>query len=351
MSKTPKQLMRRAIELSRHGFPSPNPHVGCVIAVDGEMVGKGFHDHAGGPHAEVVALEQAGPKARGADVYVTLEPCNHQGRTPPCSNALIAAGVASVTAATLDPNPKAAGGLAVLSEAGIQVSSGLLESEARAANEMFMTAMESGRPFVVGKVAMSLDGRVALPNGESKWITSETSRMEGHRLRAECGAVLVGRNTVVRDDPVLTARLDGVVNQPIRIVLDPNSALSGLEKVFGHDAPTWHVTKHPLRENQIEAPMKEDRLDLLALLKDFHKRGVTGLLVEGGPITLGHFLKAGLIDRLEVFIAPKALGAGPSWLGVGVDSLANAYQFKVKVAKQLEDDLWISYRPLPKSET
>jgi diaminohydroxyphosphoribosylaminopyrimidine deaminase/5-amino-6-(5-phosphoribosylamino)uracil reductase len=351
MSKTPEQLMRRAIELSRLGFPAPNPHVGCVIAVDGEIVGEGFHDHAGGPHAEAVALEQADARAKGADVYVTLEPCNHQGRTPPCSNALIAAGVASVAIACLDPNPKASGGQKALNEAGIRVSSGLLEVEARAANEMFLTAMERGRPFVVGKVAMSLDGRVALPSGESKWITSETSRREGHRLRAECGAVLVGRNTVVRDDPLLTSRLGGVVNQPTRIVLDPNSALSGLEKVFGSDAPTWHVIKHPIRENQIGAPMKDDRLDLQALLMDFHKRGITSLLIEGGPITLGHFLTAGLIDRLEIFVAPKALGAGPSWLGFGVDSLDKAYKFKVDGVKQLEDDLWITYRPLPKSET
>ena len=343
--------MRRAVELSRLGFPAPNPHVGCVVAVGGDIVGEGFHDHAGGPHAEIVALEQAGERAQGADVYVTLEPCNHQGRTPPCSNALIAAGVASVTTATLDPNPKAAGGLAALREAGIRVSSGLLEAEARAANEMFLTAMKRGWPFVVGKVAMSLDGRVALPSGESKWITSEASRREGHRLRAECGAVLVGRNTVVRDDPLLTSRVEGVVNQPIRIVLDPHSALSGMEKVFGDEATTWHVVKHPIRENQIEAPLKDDQLDLHRLLKDFFDRGVNGLLIEGGPITLGHFLKSGLIDRLEVFVAPKALGAGPSWLGVGVDSLADAYQFKVDVVKQLEDDLWITYRPLLKSET
>ena len=343
--------MRRAIELSRLGSPAPNPHVGCVITHGGSIVGEGFHDHAGGPHAEVVALGQAGARACGADVYVTLEPCNHEGRTPPCSKALIAAGVASVAVATLDPNPKAAGGLRALEEAGIQVSSGLLEGEATAANEMFLTATKRRRPFVVGKVAMSLDGRVALPSGESKWITSEASRKEGHRLRAECGAVLVGRNTVVRDDPLLTARVDGIVNQPIRIVLDPNSALSGLEKVFGDDAPTWHVIKHPIRENQVEAPMKDDQLDLAELLRDFHRRGINGLLVEGGPITLGHFLKGGHIDRLEVFMAPKALGAGPSWLGAGVDSLADAYGFNVEAVKQLENDLWITYRPLTKNET
>lgn len=343
--------MGRAIELSKFGFPAPNPHVGCVIVREGEIVGEGFHDHAGGPHAETVALAQAGERARGADVYVTLEPCNHQGRTPPCSTALIAAGVASVTLATLDPNPKASGGVKALEGAGIRVSSGLLESRALAVNEIFMTAMARGRPFVVGKVAMSLDGRVALPSGESKWITSEDSRREGHRLRAECGAVLVGRNTVLRDEPLLTARLDGVVNQPIRIVLDPNSALTGLEKVFGPDAPTWHVIKHPIEENQIEAPMRYDLVDLPALLKEFHRRGVNGLLVEGGPITLGHFIKEGLVDRLEVFIAPKALGAGPSWLGVGVDSLQDAYQFKPQVVKELGNDLWITYRPIQKSET
>src|SRR5579885_2122161 len=213
MSNAAEQWMRRAIELSKNGFPAPNPHVGCVIVKNGEIVGEAYHDHAGAPHAEVVALTQAREKANGADVFVTLEPCNHQGRTGPCSQALIQAGVANVTAACLDPNPKAKGGLKALKESGVKVSHGLMQKEASAANEVFLKSMEQRSPYLVGKVAMSLDGRVAMPNGDSKWITNEASRAIGHRLRAECGAVLVGRNTVARDNPHLTARVEGVVNQ------------------------------------------------------------------------------------------------------------------------------------------
>lgn len=338
--------MRRAIELSRGGFPAPNPHVGCVIAQGEQVVGEGFHTHAGAPHAEAVALAQAGEKARGADVYVTLEPCNHQGRTPPCSEALVAAGVASVTIACLDPNPKADGGVERLQAAGIPVQIGVLKEEAAAANEQFLTAVSRGWPLVVGKVAMSLDGRVALSSGESKWITSEAARAEGHRLRAECGAVLVGRNTVVKDEPLLTARIEGLVNQPVRIVLDPNSALTGLERIFGNEAPTWHVVKHPFREDQIQAPMNAGVVDLPALLKEFYSRGLTGLLIEGGPITIGHFVRQGLIDRLEIFMAPKVLGAGPSWNEIGVGQLADAPLYRLMNVQQLGPDLWTTYRPL-----
>jgi len=346
-----ERFMRRAIELSINGFPAPNPHVGCVVVKNGEIIGEGFHHHAGAPHAEVVALQQAGDRATGADVYVTLEPCNHTGRTPPCTNALIAAGVASVTIACLDPNPKAAGGLDVLKAAGITVTQGILDQEARAENIAFLTAMEHHRPYIVGKVAMSLDGRVSLPNGESKWITNEESRAMGHRLRAECGAVLVGRNTVVRDNPLLTARVDGVVNQPTRIVLDPNSALSGMEKVFGDEAPTIHVVKQPLHDRQLQAPMNGNEIDLPALLKSLFERGITGILIEGGPITLGHFLKQGLLDRLEVFVAPKALGSGPAWVQLQVDHLANAYAFDLRAMRQLGSDIWLTYQPVTPMQT
>jgi len=351
MTNDSERFMRRAIELSINGFPAPNPHVGCVIVKNGEIVGEGFHDHAGGPHAEVVALQQAGEKARGADVYVTLEPCNHTGRTPPCSNALINAGVASVRIATVDFNPKATGGMEALRDAGIGLMIGILEEEAYKVNEQFLTAMRRATPYVVGKVAMSLDGRVSLPNGESKWITNEDSRAMGHRLRAECGAVLVGRNTVVRDNPLLTARVDGVVNQPTRIVLDPNSALSGMEKVFGDEAPTIHVVKQPLHERQLQAPMNGNEIDLPALLKSLFDRGITGILIEGGPITLGHFLKQGLLDRLEVFVAPKALGSGPAWVQLQVDHLANAYALDLRAMRQLGSDIWLTYQPIAPMQT
>ncbi|MEA2551893.1 MAG: diaminohydroxyphosphoribosylaminopyrimidine deaminase [Fimbriimonadaceae bacterium] len=340
-----EEFMRRAVELSLYGYPAPNPRVGCVIVQKGEVVGDGYHDHAGGRHAEVVALEQAGDRARGADVYVTLEPCNHHGRTPPCVDALIAAQVASVTVGCLDPNPVASGGLSALKQAGIRVESGVLEAEVRKTNEVWLTAVERQSPYVVGKVAMSLDGRVAMPDGESKWITSEASRQIGHVLRAECGAVMVGKRTVSRDNPLLTARVPGVVNQPVRIVLDPNSALLGIEKVFGDEAPTWHVVKHPVLEGHVQAPMRDNLIDLRELLADFYRRGVTSLLIEGGPITLGHFLREGLVDRLEVFVAPKALGAGPSWLEGGVANLADAHKLPFERVKQVGPDIWITCRP------
>lgn len=346
-----ERMMRRAIELSGGGYPAPNPHVGCVIAQGETIVGEGYHDHAGGPHAEVVALEQAGERARGADVYVTLEPCSHHGRTPPCSEAIIAAGVASVAIACPDPNPRAAGGLVALVGAGIKVQVGVLEREAALENELFLTAVTRRSPYVVGKVAMSLDGRVALPSGESKWITSEAAREEGHRLRAECGAVLVGRNTVVRDEPLLTARVPGIVNQPVRIILDPNSALAGYEPVFGNDAPTWHVVKLPSREGQILAPMRGNLLDLPALLSEFYNRGIIAVLIEGGPITIGHFIREGLLDRLEIFMAPKTLGAGPSWNEIGVAQLADAPGFRLQRVKEVGPDLWMTYRPAGTGET
>jgi diaminohydroxyphosphoribosylaminopyrimidine deaminase / 5-amino-6-(5-phosphoribosylamino)uracil reductase len=341
-----ERFMRRAIELSGNGYPAPNPHVGCVIVQGGEVVGEGFHDHAGGPHAEAVALTEAGEKAKGAEVYVTLEPCNHTGRTPPCSQALIQAGVASVTVACGDPNPRAIGGVNALRKSGIYVTEGVMTEESRSVNERWLTAVERRSPFVEVKVAMSLDGRVALPNGESQWITNERSREEGHELRAQCGAVLVGRNTVTRDNPHLTARIPSVVNQPVRIVLDPNSALTRLENVFSSGAPAWHVVKHPIHADQMHAPMQGDAIDLGELLKEFYARGVIGILVEGGPNTIAHFLRAGLVDRLNIFMAPVALGDGLSWLKHETLTLADANRFTLEQVKELDGDLWMTYRPL-----
>lgn len=302
--------MRQAIIVSQRGFPAPNPHVGCVVVRDGEIVGRGHHENTGGPHAEVNALREAGVAARGATAYVTLEPCNHFGRTPPCSLALIEAGIARVVIACPDPNPKATGGAQALREAGIPVDEGVLAEEAAEHNSQFLFAIRNRRPRVTLKAAATLDGRIALPSGESKWITSEESRQEGHRLRAKCGAVLVGRRTVEADDPQLTARIEGVVNQPLRIVLDPRNRLTGKERVFDDAAPTRHVT---------------GEIDLLLLVEELFEDGVNGILVEGGALTSASFVRAGLADRLEVFLAPKLFGAGANWLGdIGIDRLCDA---------------------------
>ena len=326
-----RRFMRRAIHLSKRGFPAPNPRVGCVIANRGEIVGEGYHDHAGGPHAEVVALNQAGDAARGGDAYVTLEPCDHHGRTPPCSLALAAAGVRRVVVAVEDPNSRAAGGVERLRAAGIEVEVGLMANEAAAENRLFLAAMRNGRPYVVGKAAMSLDGRIALPNGDSKWITGDRARDLGHRLRAECGAVLVGRRTVEMDDPLLTARVKHVVNQPLRIVLDPGAKLGPHYRVFGPDADTWHVTGN---------------IDIGSILDELKARGHIGLLVEGGGVTIGRFLSADAVDELRLFIGARVLGAGSSWVeDMNVASLAEAPRFEVRDVRKLGPDTeLIAYR-------
>jgi len=334
------RLMRRAVSLSKQGFPAPNPHVGCVIAQGEKIVGEGFHHFAGGNHAEVEALLAAGDKARGATVYVTLEPCNHHGRTPPCSEALIRAQVARVVIACRDPNPKAVGGLQRLQQAGIHTELGLLKDEAEAANEMFMSAMKMRRPFVVLKAAMSLDGRIALPSGESKWLTGPDAREQAHRLRAQCGAVLVGRKTVQGDDPLLTARIPGVKNQPLRVVLDPGHKLGTHWKVFDASAPWAHIV-----EGTYGLYVGADGFDIKELCNALFEQGVTGLLVEGGAHTAACFVRAGLVDRVELFVAPKLLGSGPAWIeGLFLDSLAEAPILKVVSVKKLKADIQITLR-------
>jgi len=323
--------MRRAIALSARGFPAPNPHVGCVIAQGEKIVGEGYHPYAGGPHAEVVALRDAGDAAKGSTAYVTLEPCNHHGRTPPCVDALLQAGVRRVVVACPDPNPVAAGGMDRLRGSGVEVQVGLLREEASARNRQFLHAMQERRPFVVVKAAASLDGRIALPSGESKWITGEAARRDAHRLRAECGAVLVGRGTVEADDPLLTARLPGVRNQPVRVVLDPRGVLTGRERVFDASAETMHVT---------------GRIDLPELLGRLAKRGINGLLVEGGGTTIRHFFSAGLVDRVELYLAPKLLGDGRAWIeGLGLSALADAPTLSITGIKRLGPDLRVSAQP------
>jgi diaminohydroxyphosphoribosylaminopyrimidine deaminase/5-amino-6-(5-phosphoribosylamino)uracil reductase len=217
--------------------------------------------------------------------------------------------------------------LAKVAAAGIETQIGLLEEEAAAANRQFLFAVRHRRPRVVLKAAFSLDGRIALPSGESQWITGEAARREGHRLRVDCGAVLVGRRTVELDDPQLTARIPGVVNQPVRVVLDPHARLKGTERVFDEQAPTRHIT---------------GPIDLPALLSDLYESGVKGLLIEGGAVTAGSFLRAGLVDRLEMFMAPKLLGDGPNWLqGLGLNALADAPSVQIQETRRVGGDLWI----------
>lgn len=338
--------MRRAIELSARGYPAPNPRVGCVIVSGGKVVGEGWHEAAGEAHAESVALSAAGERARGSDVFVTLEPCNHHGRTGPCAAALVEAGVARVFYACDDPNPAAGGGAAALKKAGIAVQGGVLAQEASRANEAFLAAHSRGYPFVVVKAAISLDGRIGLPSGESKWITGEAAREEGQKLRAEMGCVLIGAGAARCDDPSLTVRLPGVRNQPLRVVLDPLGALDPSLRLFDSSAPTLHVVARAGRANQLELPLEAGRFDTRALLRALYERGVTGVLVEGGAMTIARFIEQRTVDVIELFIAPKLLGSGPSWCEVpGLDKLENAMTMAIEQVAMIGEDLRVRLRP------
>jgi diaminohydroxyphosphoribosylaminopyrimidine deaminase/5-amino-6-(5-phosphoribosylamino)uracil reductase len=323
--------MARAIALARRalGTTSPNPSVGCVVLdADGEVVGEGHTSPAGGPHAEIVALTQAGARARGGTAVVTLEPCNHTGRTGPCSHALAQAGVARVVVGVLDPNPVAAGGAETLRAAGVTVVSGVLEAAAREAMIGWLTAVERGRPFVVWKFAATLDGRSAAADGTSRWITSAEARADVHRLRGELDAIIVGSGTVLADDPHLTVRdPDGRLRprQPLRVVVDGSGRTPEKAKVRDDAAETLVVT---------------GRVDLAGLLVDLYRRGVRTALLEGGPTLAGAFLKAGLVDRVIAYLAPKLLGEGAAALGAaGVTTITEAISLDVADVALIGPDL------------
>jgi len=326
-----ERFMRRAIKLSTRGFPAPNPHVGCVIALDGEIVGEGFHRAAGLAHAEVDALNRAGGRARGGTAYVTLEPCNHHGRTGPCSEALIGAGVRRVVYAVPDPNPRASGGGTRLREAGLTVEVGLLETEARAANRLFLHAMKEQRPFVTLKAAIGLDGRLCLPDGRSQWITGPSARRAGMKLRAEHGCVLIGARTAIADDPLLTARLPGVVNQPLRVILAERPL----------DVTNLRTSREAGEVVTHQGPVPN-------LLADLRKRGIIGVLVEGGARTHAQFLASRLVDRIELFVAPRILGDGPVWTDIvnwPGDPLGETPTWSLVAQRKLGDDLHLTYEP------
>ncbi|MCX7989680.1 MAG: bifunctional diaminohydroxyphosphoribosylaminopyrimidine deaminase/5-amino-6-(5-phosphoribosylamino)uracil reductase RibD [Aquificaceae bacterium] len=351
------RFMRRALELAllRKGLTHPNPTVGCVIVKEGKVVAEGYHERAGMPHAEAVALQRAGEKARGSTLYVNLEPCTHFGRTPPCTEAIIRAGVKRVVVATLDPNPLVSGkGVERLRRAGIEVSLGVLQEEAKRLNEDFFTYITLGRPYITLKWAQSIDGTMATSAGESKWISSEESRAFAHRLRAEATAVLVGINTALRDDPELTVRAFEWERQPLRIVLDPQLRIrEELKLVKDRRAQTLVVTSVEKREKierlqelgikVIVAPSEAGELNLGEVLKELYFMEVMHLLVEGGAITLTSFLRAGLFDRLWVFVAPLLLGEGKRIGDLKVSSLEGAKRFVLRELKRFGEDLALEY--------
>jgi diaminohydroxyphosphoribosylaminopyrimidine deaminase/5-amino-6-(5-phosphoribosylamino)uracil reductase len=334
--------MSRALELAARGLftTDPNPRVGCVVARDGEVLGEGWHVRAGEPHAEVLALRAAGPQARGATVYVTLEPCSHTGRTPPCAEALLAAGVARVVCCSVDPNPRVAGaGIARLRAAGIDVSVGFFEPQARELNAGFFSRFERGRPFVRLKLAMSLDARTAPATGGQAWISGEPSRADVQAWRARSGAVLTGAGTVRTDDPRLDVRLayGSWVRQPLRVLLDPMLSCPSTAKLFHRGgALVFAAMDAPERPQDLarveRLPRAAGGLDLHAVAARLAELEVNELLVECGPRLAGAFILAGLVDEFLLYIAPALLGADAAPLmhvsGLGPPGSLPAFQFK-----------------------
>lgn len=351
-------LMARALRLAERGryTARPNPVVGCVIAQGDTVVGEGFHERAGGPHAEVFALREAAGGARGATAYVTLEPCAHTGRTAPCADALIEAGIARVVAAMRDPFPKVDGaGFERLRAAGVAVEHGLMEADARALNRGFLSRIERGRPWMRVKLASSLDGRSALASGESKWISGEASRLDVQRWRARSGALLTGAGTVLADDPHLTVRLgdDTPFVPPLRVVLDPGLATIHRGHVRQGDAPTLYIHAPDARlprgvdAQMAAAPVHAGRFDLAAVLRLLAERGINEVQLEAGATLAGAFIASGLVDELLLYVAPVLLGAHarPLFDGLDIASMSQRMQLDIVETRRLGDDLRLLLRP------
>ncbi|WP_460758742.1 bifunctional diaminohydroxyphosphoribosylaminopyrimidine deaminase/5-amino-6-(5-phosphoribosylamino)uracil reductase RibD [Lysobacter fragariae] len=351
-------MMARALRLAERGAYTtrPNPMVGCVIAQGDAIVGEGFHAKAGEPHAEIFALQAAGERAKGATAYVTLEPCAHTGKTGPCADALIAAGVGSVVAAMRDPFPQVDGaGFAKLQAAGIQVRSGLMETQARDLNHGWLSRIERGRPWVRVKLATSLDGRSALASGESKWISGEASRKDVQRWRARAGAILTGAGTVLIDDPHLTVRLgdDTPFQPPLRVVLDPGLATVARGHVRDGEAPTLYIhapdAKPPrgVDAQMAAAPVIEGRFDLAAVLKLLAQHEINEVQVEAGATLAGALLAAGLVDEILLYVAPLLLGerARPLFDGLRIDEMTQRLNLTIVEARSIGTDSRLLLRP------
>ena len=344
------------------GTVAPNPAVGCILIKDGVVLGRGRTQAGGRPHAETVALEMAGAAASGATVYVTLEPCNHHGQTPPCSEALLAAGIARAVVACEDPDPRVAGGgIARLAAAGIAVATGVREAEAKELNEGFFLRISEGRPLVTLKAATSLDGRIAAHTRASKWVTGAPARARGHLLRAQHDAVLVGSATARDDDPELTCRLPGLEQRaPVRIVLDGRLRLSLTSRLVrsAKEAPVWVMTlpsadatrQGAFRDCGVEIiavpPDADGTLDLRQALQALGRRGITRLLVEGGARVSASFLRARLVDRIAWFRAPSVIGGDgvPVAASFGIDAPDQAPRFRRIAADAIGEDLLETYR-------
>jgi diaminohydroxyphosphoribosylaminopyrimidine deaminase/5-amino-6-(5-phosphoribosylamino)uracil reductase len=310
-SATDHELMGRVLALAGRGLytTTPNPRVGCVIARDDTVVGEGWHEKAGLPHAEALALQAAGAKARGASLYLNLEPCSHHGRTPPCADAIVAAGIARVVAAMRDPNPKVAGaGFAKLRAAGIAVEQGLREDEARELNIGFVARMMRGRPWVRMKIAASLDGRTALANGKSQWITGERARADGHRWRARACAVLAGFGTVRDDDPQLNVRGVDTPRQPLKVVVDSKFETSPSARLLRDGKTLIAGAVRSAGAEIVIIPNDRGKVDLFGLTEELARRELNEIHVEAGTKLNGSLLEAGVVDELLVYLAPSVIG-------------------------------------------
>lgn len=354
-----ERYMRIALGLAARGLGNtwPNPAVGCVIVKDGRIVGRGWTQVGGRPHAETMALQQAGDGARGATAYVTLEPCSHHGRTPPCAEALITAGIARCVAAMEDPDARVSGkGFELLRDAGIDVTEGCLANAAAEVNNGFLLSRERNRPAITLKLAVSLDGRIGTHSGDSKWITSPVARMRAHLLRAQHDAVMVGSNTALQDDPDLTCRLPGLLKRPaVRIILDGRLRLSLTSKVVAtaKTAPTWIITRDDVDPTRREAfadcgveiiAVEADEAgfpDLPQAFAQLAERGLTRVLVEGGGKLAASLVRADLVDRMIWFRAPSVIGGDglPGIAAFGIDTVAEAPRWQRIRADILGDDL------------
>ncbi|MEN1994713.1 MULTISPECIES: bifunctional diaminohydroxyphosphoribosylaminopyrimidine deaminase/5-amino-6-(5-phosphoribosylamino)uracil reductase RibD [Stenotrophomonas] len=351
------QHMAHALRLAERAAYTarPNPMVGCVIARDGVVVGEGWHQRTGGPHAEVFALRQAGEQARGATAYVTLEPCAHHGRTPPCALALIDAGVSRVVAAMRDPFPKVdGGGFVLLREAGIEVAEGLMATQARELNRGFLSRIERGRPWLRVKLAASLDGRTAMADGTSKWITGAAAREDVQHWRARAGAILTGAATVLADDPMLTVRLaDTDVLPPLRVVLDARLRSLECSRVREGGAPTLYVHDAAVSPPDVadaefaSVPSRDGRLDLGAVLALLAERGINEVHTEAGATLAGALLAGGWVDELLLYQAPTLLGehGRPLLSGLGIHAMEQQRRLRVVDQRQVGADVRLLMRP------
>ncbi|MEW5891635.1 MAG: bifunctional diaminohydroxyphosphoribosylaminopyrimidine deaminase/5-amino-6-(5-phosphoribosylamino)uracil reductase RibD [Pseudomonadota bacterium] len=350
--------MARALQLAARGLytTTPNPRVGCVIVKDGQVLGEGWHERAGEPHAEIHALRAAGPAARGATAYVSLEPCSHHGRTPPCANALIDAGVARVVAAMRDPNPQVAGnGIELLTLAGVRAEVGLMAAEAEALNIGFVSRMTRGRPWLRLKTASSLDGKTALNNGQSQWITGAAARADVQRWRARSCAILTGVGTVLADDPQMTVRGLDIGRQPLKVVLDSRLRTPPTARILAGGALVIGAADLPERRAALSAagaevlllPGADGRIDLEALLAELGRRGVNELQVEAGSVLNGALLAAGLVDEWLAYVAPKVMGDAARGL-FGLPELTEmtaCRDFRLHQLTQVGADLRLRLRP------